>query len=420
MFNAPVSKMAIEQKVPNSSEEGLNWTPRGKLAWSLTISAILLTAFVVTTSLYMVNPMSYGSLGGELGYLGLLFTPQLIVISIVSIVLAYVARRILAWFSVILYTLCALVTLLIVILSTVSIYQRARQYNVPISVFTALSPTINSIGPQNFRTVFYGTTSDGTRLELDMWRVKNFSIDVFHPAIVRVHGGVWIEGERNGLGMWNQWFNDLGYDVFDISYRLPPAANWKNTNEVADVKCAIGWVFDHAREYHIDTASISLTGYSAGGNLALLAAYTMGNLSLPPSCPAKQVRIRSVINFYGPADLESLYLNSGTPEYVQNVFPKYIGASLAEKPDEYKKLSPLTYVRKGLPPTMTLLGESDRLVPAEQGIRLDIALKKAGVHHELYLIPWTDHEFDGSWNSLACQIAREKVKHFLDRYGSGK
>ncbi len=409
--------MGIEQKDAYSSEEGLSWTPRGTLAWSLTLFAILLTAFVATTTLYMINPMSYGSFGGDLGFIGLLFTPQLTVISMVSVVLAFVAKRIFAWLSVILFFLCAFVTLLIVVLSTVAIWQRAEQYNVPISVFASLRPKINSLEPQNFRTVFYGTTADGTRLELDMWRVNTFNVNVSHPAIVRVHGGVWVQGERNDLGMWNEWFNDLGYDVFDISYRLPPAPHWKNTNEVADVKCAIGWVYDHAKEYHIDTASISLTGCSAGGNLALLAAYTMGNPVLPPSCPSKEVKIRSVINFYGPADLESLYLNSGTPEYVQNVFPQYIGASLAEKPDEYKKLSPLTYIKKGLPPTITLLGESDRLVPTEQGIRLDIALKKAGVHHELYLIPWTDHGFDGSWNSFASQIARDKVKHFLERYG---
>ena len=409
--------MGTEKKDLYSAEEGLNWTPRGTIAWSLTILALLLTAYVAITTLYMVNPMSYGSLGGELGFIGLLFTPQLIVITIVSVVLAFAAKRISALFSVILFTLCAFVTLLVVVLSTVSIWQRADQYNVSLSVFTALAPKINSAGPQAFRTVVYSTTSDGIRLELDMWRVKHVSVDEPHPAIVRVHGGVWIQGERNGLGMWNDWFNDLGYDVFDISYRLPPAANWKNIDEVSDVKCAIGWVLDHAKDYHIDTASISLTGYSAGGNLALLAAYSMHNPVLPSSCPAKEVKIRSVINFYGPVDLASLYLNSGTPEFVQNAFPQYIGASLAEKPDEYKKLSPLTYIKKGLPPTITLLGESDRLVPVEQGISLDTALKKAGVHHELYLIPWTDHGFDGSWNSFACQIARDKIKHFLERYG---
>lgn len=79
--------------------------------------------------------------------------------------------------------------------------------------------------------------------------------------------------------------------------------------------------------------------------------------------------------------------------------------------------SPLTHIGPSSPPTITLQGESDRVVPVRQQRGLDEALRRAGVTHELYLFPASDHGFDVNWGGFATQAAREKIKAFLEKHG---
>jgi acetyl esterase/lipase len=184
------------------------------------------------------------------------------------------------------------------------------------------------------------------------------------------------------------------------------------------VKCAIGWVAANAAKYHIDPARISIMGSSAGGNLAMLAVYSMGDPQLPSSCPATEVRLRSVINLYGPADMALLYRTAASQPYVSPMIELYIGGPPSEFPERYKLLSPISHISSNAPPTLILQGQTDTIVPVAQAVILNTALSAAGIEHETYLIPWTDHAFDTSWNSMATQFARAKVKDFLAQHAS--
>ncbi|HEE9035509.1 TPA: prolyl oligopeptidase family serine peptidase, partial [Bacillus cereus] len=104
------------------------------------------------------------------------------------------------------------------------------------------------------------------------------------------------------------------------------------------------------------------------------------------------------------------------PDYMQDVMEKYIGGTPSQFPDRYKILSPISYIQEKTPPTITLLGTSDRIVPEEQAEILDRKLKENNVSHELYLLPRADHVFDGAPDSLSTQFAYEKVKAFLQKY----
>ncbi len=66
----------------------------------------------------------------------------------------------------------------------------------------------------------------------------------------------------------------------------------------------------------------------------------------------------------------------------------------ARQPDQEalaKRVSPLTYVRSGLPPILLIHGGSDPIVPHTQATRLRDALKSAGVESELLTIPGGGH-----------------------------
>ena len=229
-----------------------------------------------------------------------------------------------------------------------------------------------------------------------------------------VHGGGWVLGNRSGRPDWNRWLNQLGYEVFDVEYRMPPPERWQD--EIGDVKAAVGWVAAHADDYKVDPARITMMGESAGGNLALLAAYSMGDPQLPPSTDVAPVAIRSVVDLYGPTELAMLYGSSASRHFVQTVEAKYIGGTPEKFPERYRVLSPLYHISAQTPPTIAFHGASDRVVPLDQATTLDQALSKAGVAHETYILPGNDHGFDVNWGGFGTQIARAKIQDFLQRH----
>ncbi|TCZ78304.1 hypothetical protein E0485_08480 [Paenibacillus albiflavus] len=118
----------------------------------------------------------------------------------------------------------------------------------------------------------------------------------------------------------------------------------------------------------------------------------------------------------GPADMTEFYNNDPSPDYVQSVMETYIGGTPSQFPDRYTILSPISYIQENTPPTITLLGASDRIVPEEQAEILNGKLKENNIPHEFYLLPKADHIFDLVPDNLSTQFAYEKVKAFLQKY----
>jgi len=388
--------------------------PRSVVDWALTALAVLLAVVAAAMAFYMLDPIDYNGLG-KLGWLGFVFPLQLLAATLVAAALAWLALRLRALAASVGFAVAASLTVALALWPSVAVWRQAARFHVSLSIGEALEPDLASNGSDRDRSVVYARASDGAKLELDVWREDDAGTGALRPAIVRVHGGAWTRGSRSGHSDWNRWLNTLGYDVFDVEYELPPPARWQD--EVGDVKCALGWVDAHAAAYHLDRRRISVMGYSAGGNLAMLAAYSMGDALLPSSCDVPTVAIRTVVNLYGPADLALLYRSSGSRDYIDGALRQYVGGSPTEYPDRYRALSPVSHVDARTPPTITLLGESDRIVPTNQARVLDEALGQAGVPHATYLLPATDPGFDVNWNGFGTQIARATISDFLERYG---
>jgi acetyl esterase/lipase len=376
----------------------------------LTVVGGLSALLTLVTCYYTLEFVAFDGLG-RLGVVALLLAPQLLLVSAVAAGLGMVAYRRGASFAAGTFGVVLLLTFIMGVFPTIAVWRRAQEYQVPVSLGSALMPSVSDGAPQLDKTVTYGVATDGSRLVLDVWRAPGAPGRARRPAIVKVHGGGWNHGARSEGAHWNRWLNQQGYDVFDVDYRMPPPARWRD--EVGDVKCALGWVAAHASRYDLDTTRISLMGYSAGGNLALLAAYSMGDPQLPPSCPTRGVDVRSVINLYGPADMATLYRTSGSPTYLAPLMRAYIGGPPSTLAARYHLLSPINHVDEHTPPTITVQGEADRVVPPGQAAILDTALSQAGIPHETYYLPWADHGFDVVVGSIASQIARAKVAEFL-------
>ena len=68
-----------------------------------------------------------------------------------------------------------------------------------------------------------------------------------------------------------------------------------------------------------------------------------------------------------------------------------VSAGPHEKPDGFRRGSPLTYITKARTPTLILQGEDDVTDPIGQSQALDRALKRYGVETELVLYPREGH-----------------------------
>ena len=388
--------------------------PRGVLAWVLTLVAFLLAVIMTMVAYYMLNPVNWDG-PGKFGAIALLFPLHLLAVMVVAAGLGWLAWRSGARLATGLLTLVAVLTATMALVPSVAVWKRARQLGVPLSpgAYLAHAGRLNEGLSQPDRSVVYWTAKDGTKLELDVWSTGKPNSGPLRPAVVIVHGGAWSHGNRSMVPAWDRWLNELGYEVFDVEYRLAPPVRWQD--EVGDVKCALGWVAAHAAQYGLDPARISTMGFSAGGNLAMVAAYSAGDPQLPPSCDVPPVKVRSVVNIYGPADLVLGYRSSGSLRYVQAALRQYIGGTPEEFPERYRALSPIQHIGAKTPPTFTVLGESDRLVPVNQAHVLDQTLARAGVAHETVLLPANDHGFDVNWGGFGTRIARAKIRAFLQR-----
>ena len=372
---------------------------------------------------YYFNPVGYGGVG-SLGLVSMLVPPVLFILGVVSLLMVFWSFEKRWRVASIAFSGNVMLCLFLSLRPSFALWRWAGDRNISLNLAEALLPQFNREGLFNRErlsrttTLAYDTLDDGTRLLLDAWPADMKKKRTPRPAIVKVHGGVLVGGElvggsRRDLTMWNSWFNNLGYHVFDVDYRMLPPQRW--VDQTGDIKCALSWVKAHAAEYNVDTTRLILMGYSDGANLAMLAAYSHEHPALKPTCGA-HVNIKCVINLYGPSDMKALYASTGSSSFVQPRMRQYIGGSPDEFDERYDLLSPLNHISENSPPTISIYGEKDRILPFNEGIATDNALKEANVHHELYILLETDHAFDANWTYFSTQIARERILRFLDKY----
>ncbi len=119
-------------------------------------------------------------------------------------------------------------------------------------------------------------------------------------------------------------------------------------------------------------------GNSAGGHLALTTGMIPASASLDSLCPGtEELKVAAIINWYGITDVNELLAGPN----VRNFAVMWLGG-MSSCDELAKRVSPLTYVRAGLPPIISIQGDADPIVPYSQNVRLHQALDKAGIRNE--------------------------------------
>jgi acetyl esterase/lipase len=217
------------------------------------------------------------------------------------------------------------------------------------------------------------------------------------PGLVFIHGGGWIGGGREMYRNEIQQAAKRGYVAVSVQYRLTkPDSHRKAKNpfpaQVEDVKAAVRWLRANAEKYHIDPNRIGATGGSAGGHLSLMLGVTDSSAGLEGSGgnPNVSSRVQAVVNFFGPTDMAHLH---ETSKQAAGLLEILLGGPPAERAEQYRAASPIHYASKDDPPTLTIHGTSDPVVPPDQATLFDAAMKKAGAPHTLLLLEGEGHGF---------------------------
>jgi acetyl esterase/lipase len=238
--------------------------------------------------------------------------------------------------------------------------------------------------------VIYGK-GGGEDLKLDIARPKDAASKNL-PCVVFIHGGAWRAGTRAAHHDDIRRLAGLGFVAATVDYRLAPKHPFPA--QVQDVKCAIRFLRAHAKQYALDPDRIAIWGISAGGHLALMLGVTqkVDGLEGDGGWPEQSSAVQAVIAYYPRTDLTA----EGFSETVQKDHVTFLGGSLAEVPEQYRKASPLTYVTPGDAPTLILQGTKDPRVPLIQTTRMIEALTKAGVSGHAELIFGAAHGWSGA------------------------
>ncbi len=256
------------------------------------------------------------------------------------------------------------------------------------------------------------TTVAGQTLKLDVY-LSPMKVETLRPAIIVVHGGSWNAGGRGDYPRWNEWLAREGYAVFDADYRLAPQPNWQTAT--GDVKCAVGWVKTNAGRYGVDAGRIALLGRSAGGHLALLAAYSTNATALPPSCNAPDASVRAVVSFYAPTDLKWGYEHPANERVLDGPgkIRDFTGGSPATAAEVISLASATSHVNSQTPPTLLFHGGHDQLVRDEHMKLLAEKLSQHNISHRALLIPYAQHAFDYNFDGWGSQLSRRVILDFL-------
>ena len=227
------------------------------------------------------------------------------------------------------------------------------------------------------------------------------------PVLIYIHGGGWRGGSKEGSVLRLLPWLEKGWAVVNVQYRL--AAVSLAPAAVEDCLCALRWVIGNAEDYNIDASRIVVTGNSAGGHLALTTGMIPASAGLDRECPGPEtLSVAAVINWYGITDVGDLLDGPNMKTYAVT----WMG-SMSDRFEIAERVSPLTYVRAGLPPILTIHGDADPVVPHQHATRLHEALAAAGVSNELHVVPGGGH---GGFDREETVAIFETIDRFLQTH----
>lgn len=219
------------------------------------------------------------------------------------------------------------------------------------------------------------------------------------PIAILIHGGGWGAGNKRAEGDIKPLMEPLtqaGFVWFSIDYRLAPTNLWPACFE--DVQSAIRWVKAHAAEFKGDSNRIALIGYSAGGHLACHAGVLADD----------STRVQAVVGCAAPTDhIADSERRGGLSKSLQVLLARPPELDAATR-QTLREMSPINYVKPGLPPFFLIGGTEDKSVPYSQSVNFQERLQQAGVPVELVTLTNATHRL-GEWHKFNAEYQTKLI-----------
>jgi acetyl esterase/lipase len=256
-----------------------------------------------------------------------------------------------------------------------------------------------SPAPNEFKNLTYLKIGENS-LTLDVFQNPKPGLS---PVLVYYHGGGWWKGERPQSYASFRSFLAMGFSIVNVDYRLTPVA--PAPAAVQDARCALSWIKQNATKYNFDVDRVVVYGTSAGGHLALMSGMLPASSDIDLAQCKDLPKVAAILDFYGPADLMDI---TGT-ENKRGWATRWI----TDAPDAAamaKRMSPMTYVRSGLPPVFIVHGDADPTVPYPQSVRLQTALDAVSVPNKLFTVAGGVH---GKFDDDQKKAIQSAIREFL-------
>lgn len=226
------------------------------------------------------------------------------------------------------------------------------------------------------------------------------------PTVILVHGGGWRGGSKEVfITPLYKPMTEAGFTWFSINYRLAPTNRYPAA--VDDVVTAVRWVKAHAAEYKVDVKRIALVGESAGGHLVAFVGARNG----------RKLGIAAVAPYYAPCDLLALASGDGKTERASTALGAFLGFTKLD--DQARRLlreaSPITYVKKGMPPFLLIHGTQDPLVPYNQSVLMRDRMKAVGAVCEIFSVEGGAHGMSGWEKDPKLQAHKAELVRWLKK-----
>jgi acetyl esterase/lipase len=295
--------------------------------------------------------------------------------------------------------------------------------------------------------------ADSSELALDTHTYKSvgdlaIKADVYHrrdgrakPAVVWIHGGALMMGDRTGIDRHVKKFAlDAGYVLMSIDYRLAPET--KLPEILHDVEDAFDWIRSEGPSlFELDPERIAVVGGSAGGYLTLASGFRV------------QPRPTVLMSIYGYGDLIGDWYSKPSPHPRHNkrpvtrqeAFAQVGGPPVSDSRDrqgdgglfyqycrqtgtwptavtgwdpvkDAKKFDPFMPVKNvtaDYPPTVLIHGTADTDVPYDQSVMMEQEFKLHKVLHQFITVEGAEHGLGGVEPALV-DDAYAKAFAFVD------
>lgn len=215
----------------------------------------------------------------------------------------------------------------------------------------------------------------------------------FKPAIVVVHGGGWLKGDKTKFHALAQELATRGYVTAAVEYRLGGEAKFPAA--IQDCNTAVRWLRANCKTYGIDGDRIGAVGGSAGGHLVGLMA-TSPNVEQFQGSGGNtdySSRLQAAVVMAGPLELAAgPVAEKSRNEPDKSNANQWFGKTVDQAPELYKRASPSRHVSKNTPPILFMTGEHDQ---PHRNLETRNRLRSLGIATGIRVYKYGRH---GCWN----------------------